>query len=53
MMERWHWMILRCCRLLENNGIEEIKDIELTFHVYNADTYTTLFDSEVVSFTVE
>lgn len=38
---------------LENNGIEEIKDIELTFHVYNADTYTTLFDSEVVSFTVE
>jgi hypothetical protein len=35
---------------LEDNGITSVDNIELTFHVYNADTYETIFDSDVISF---
>lgn len=36
---------------LEENGIEIVKDIELTFHIYNANTYDTIFDSDIIKFT--
>ena len=34
---------------LEAAGIENIGQIELYFHVYNSDTYATLFDSECIT----
>lgn len=33
---------------LEENGIEEIKDIELSFHVYDYDSYKAYFDTQTV-----
>lgn len=38
---------------LEENGIDKISDIELNFHIYDADSYSTIFDSEVISFSVQ
>lgn len=36
---------------LENNGITEVKDVELSFHVFNLDTWDDIYDSEVVHMT--
>lgn len=38
---------------LEKNNIEKVQDIELQFHVYDADSYSTIFDSDPVMFTVQ
>lgn len=38
---------------LEENGIETIQDVELKFHIYDADTYGTIADSDVVKFTAQ
>lgn len=35
---------------LETNGIEKIEDVELKFHIYDADTYSTIADSDIVTF---
>lgn len=37
---------------LEENGIEKVESIELKFHIYDADTYDTIADSDVVTITV-
>lgn len=37
---------------LEDNGIDTIEDIELKFHVYDSDSYSTIFDSEPISFSI-
>lgn len=34
---------------LEENGIEDIEDLELYFHVYDSDEWGTLFESDIVS----
>lgn len=36
---------------LEENGIDDISDIELYFHIFNLDTWDTIFDSDVTSIT--
>ena len=38
---------------LEENGITAIEDVELKFHIYNADTYDTIADSEAITFTAQ
>lgn len=38
---------------LEANGIESVDDIELTFHIYDADSYSTIVDSDVISFSTK
>ena len=38
---------------LEDNGIESIEDVELKFHIYNADTYDTITDSEPITFSAQ
>lgn len=38
---------------LEENDIESIEEIELSFHIYNADTYKTIADTEPISFSVK
>lgn len=38
---------------LEENGIEEIKDVELKFHIYDEDTYDTIADSNPITFSAE
>lgn len=38
---------------LENNDIESIDEIELTFHIYDPDSYNTIFDSDTIVFSVE
>lgn len=38
---------------LEENGIESIKEVELKFHIYNADTYDTIADSDPITFTAQ
>lgn len=38
---------------LEENGIESIDDVELKFHIYNADTYETIHDSDVITFSAK
>lgn len=37
---------------LETNGITKIEQIELSFHIYNSDTYNTIADSDAVTLTV-
>lgn len=37
---------------LEENGIEEIEEVELKFHIYNADTYNTITDTDPIVFSV-
>lgn len=37
---------------LEENGISSIDQIELTFHVVDADTYKTILDTEPIAFSV-
>lgn len=38
---------------LEENGITEIKDVELKFHIFDAKTYSTIEDSGVISFSAK
>ena len=38
---------------LEENGIESIDEIELKFHIYNADTYETIRDSDSITFSAK
>lgn len=38
---------------LKNNNIDKIENIELQFHVFNSDTYDTIFDSDPIAFNVD
>lgn len=38
---------------LEENGITAIEDVELKFHIYDADTYSTIADSDTVTFSAQ
>lgn len=38
---------------LETNGIESVDDIELTFHIYDADSYSTICDTDAISFSTK
>ena len=38
---------------LEENGIESIDEVELKFHIYNADTYDTIADSDPITFSAK
>lgn len=38
---------------LEKNGITSIEEVELKFHIYNADTYETMADSDPVTFSAK
>lgn len=35
---------------LEENGIESVEDIEVNFHIYDAETYDTIADTGAISF---
>ena len=37
---------------LEENGIEFIEEVELKFHIYDADTYSTITDTDPITFSV-
>lgn len=37
---------------LEENGIESVEDIEVNFHIYDAETYDTIADTGAISFHV-
>lgn len=38
---------------LEENGIEVIEKVELKFHIYDADSYSTIADSEPITFSAQ
>ena len=38
---------------LETNGIDEIEEVELKFHIYDVDSYNTKADSEPIKFTAK
>lgn len=38
---------------LEENGIEAIEEVELKFHIYDADSYSTIADSEPITFSAQ
>ena len=38
---------------LEENGIESIQDVELKFHIYDADSYSTIVDTDIVKFSTQ
>lgn len=38
---------------LEDNGIESIDQVELKFHIYNADSYDTIADSDTITFSAK
>jgi hypothetical protein len=38
---------------LEDNGIESIDDVELKFNIYDADTYDTIANSDVIKFSAK
>ena len=38
---------------LEENGIEKVEDVELKFHIYDADSYDTIADSDVITFSAQ
>jgi hypothetical protein len=38
---------------LDKNGIESIEEVELKFHIYDADSYMTITDSDPITFTAE
>lgn len=38
---------------LEENGIESIEEVELKFHIYDADSYSTITDSEPITFSAQ
>jgi hypothetical protein len=35
---------------LESNDIETVENIELNFHIYDADSYNTICDTGIISF---
>lgn len=38
---------------LEENGIETIEEVELKFHIYDVDTYSTIVDSDEITFSAQ
>ena len=38
---------------LETNGIEKIEQVELKFHIYDKDSYSTIADSEPITFSAQ
>jgi hypothetical protein len=38
---------------LEENGIESIEEVELKFHIYDADSYSTIADSDPITFSAQ
>lgn len=38
---------------LEENGITEIEEVELSFHIYDADSFATIADSPPVAFSIK
>ncbi len=38
---------------LEENGIEAIEEVELKFHIYDADSYSTITDSDPITFSAQ
>lgn len=38
---------------LEENDIEKIETVELKFHIYDADTYSTITDTDSITFTAQ
>lgn len=38
---------------LEENGITAIEEVDLKFHIYDADTYSTIADSDTVTFSAQ
>jgi hypothetical protein len=38
---------------MEENGIESIDEVELKFHIYDADSYDTIADSEAITFSAK
>lgn len=38
---------------LEENGIESVEDVELKFHIYNADSYDTIADTDAITFSAK
>jgi hypothetical protein len=34
---------------LEDNGITDLENVELKFHIFNKDTWDTIIDSDVVT----
>lgn len=40
-------------RDLEENGIEAIEEVELKFHIYDAESYSTIADSEPITFSAQ
>lgn len=38
---------------LEENGIESIEDVELKFHIYDPESYDTIADSDIISFSAK
>lgn len=38
---------------LEENGIEGIEEVELKFHIFDVDSYDTIADSEVITFSAQ
>ncbi len=38
---------------LESNGIEAIEEVELKFHIYDVDTYSTITDSDPITFSAK
>lgn len=38
---------------LESNGIDTIEEVELKFHIYDADSYDTIADSEPITFSAQ
>lgn len=38
---------------LEENGIETIEKVELKFHIYDADSYSTIADSDPITFSAQ
>lgn len=38
---------------MEENGIQTIEEVELKFHIYDADSYSTIADSEPITFSAQ
>lgn len=38
---------------LEDNDIKTVEDVEMIFRIYNADTYSTIVESDAIKFTVK
>lgn len=38
---------------LEENGIESMEEVELKFHIYDADSYSTIADTEPITFSAQ